>query len=69
MSVTISYPSTQFEELHGSFVNLGVHLPPKHNSPKIKFPIKLIMSVENLNFELPFMFVMVISGIISVMSK
>ena len=24
----------QFEELHGPFVNLGVHLPPKHNSPK-----------------------------------
>ena len=22
----------QFEELHGPFVNLGVHLPPKHNS-------------------------------------
>ena len=24
----------QFEELHELFVNLGVHLPPKHNSPK-----------------------------------
>ena len=24
---------TQFEELHGPFVNLGAHLPPKHNSP------------------------------------
>ena len=33
LSVTISYPSTQFEELHGPFVNLGVHLPPKDNSP------------------------------------
>ena len=36
MSVTISYPSTQFEELYEPFVNLGVHLPPKDNSPKIK---------------------------------
>ena len=34
MSVTISYPSTQFEELYGPFINLGAHLPPKHNSPK-----------------------------------
>ena len=25
----------QFEELYRSFVNLRVHLPPKHNSPKI----------------------------------
>ena len=33
LSVTISYPSTQFEELYGPFVNLGVHLPLKHNSP------------------------------------
>ena len=33
MSVTISYPSTQFEELYGPFVNLGTHLPPKDNSP------------------------------------
>ena len=33
MSITISYPSTQFEELYGPFVNLGPHLPPKHNSP------------------------------------
>ena len=36
LSVTISYPSTQFEELYGPFVNLGVHLPPKDNSPKKK---------------------------------
>ena len=36
MSVTISYPSTQFEELYGPFVNLGVHLPPKDNSPYFK---------------------------------
>ena len=27
---------TQFEELHGPFINLGAHLPPKHNSPKKK---------------------------------
>ena len=33
LSVTISYPSTQFEELYKLFVNLGAHLPPKHNSP------------------------------------
>ena len=33
MSVTISYPSTQFEELYGPFVNLGAHLHPKGNSP------------------------------------
>ena len=32
MSVTISYPSTQFEELYGPFVNLGAHLPLKDNS-------------------------------------
>ena len=32
LSITISYPSTQFEELYGPFVNLGVHLPPKDNS-------------------------------------
>ena len=31
--VIISYPSTQFEELYGSFVNLGVHQSPKDNSP------------------------------------
>ena len=33
LSITISYPSTQFEELDGHFVNLGAHLPPKDNSP------------------------------------
>ena len=33
MFLTISYPSTQFEELYESFVNLGAHLPPKDNSP------------------------------------
>ena len=33
LSVTILYPSTQFEELYGPFVNLGVHLTPKDNSP------------------------------------
>ena len=27
LSVTISYPSTQFEELYEPFVNLGAHLP------------------------------------------
>ena len=35
LSVTILYPSTQFEELYGPFVNLGAHLPPKDNSPYI----------------------------------
>ena len=39
LSVTISYPLTQFEELHGSFINLGVHLPPKDNSPIILIEI------------------------------
>ena len=33
LSVTISYSSTQFEDLYGSFVNLGIHLSPKDNSP------------------------------------
>ena len=33
LSVTISYPSTQFKELYGPFVNLGAHLPSKDNSP------------------------------------
>ena len=27
----------QFEELHEPFVNLGAHLPPKHNSPNFLF--------------------------------
>ena len=27
----------QFKELHGPFVNLGVYLPPKHNSPFFNF--------------------------------
>ena len=31
---------TQFEELHGPFVNLRAHLPPKHNSPKEKYKIE-----------------------------
>ena len=35
MSVTISYPSTQFEELYGPFVNLEP-IYPKNNSPKTK---------------------------------
>ena len=38
LSVSISYPSTQFEELYGPFVNLGAHLPPKDNSPYIESP-------------------------------
>ena len=33
LSITISYPSTQFEELYGPFVNLRAHLPLKGNSP------------------------------------
>ena len=39
----------QFEELHGPFVNLGVHLPPKHNSPFFKFE----MYIEYFFFFLP----------------
>ena len=27
----------QFEELHRPFVNLGAHLPPKHNSPLLLY--------------------------------
>ena len=38
MSITISYPSTQFQELYGPFVNLRAHLPPKDNSPQQKKP-------------------------------
>ena len=34
LSITISYPLTQFEELYGPFVNLGAYLSPKDNSPK-----------------------------------
>ena len=30
----------QFEELYEHFVNLGVHLPPKHNSPILKLGLK-----------------------------
>ena len=48
MSVTISYPSTQFEDLYGPFVNLGVHLPPKDNSPLLKM---LTIEKENLFYE------------------
>ena len=33
LSVTISYPSTQFEELYRPFINLRTHLPLKDNSP------------------------------------
>ena len=29
LSVTILYPSIQFEELYESFINLGVYLPQK----------------------------------------
>ena len=47
MSVTISYPSTQFEELYESFVNLGAYLPPKDNSPK---KIYQILNYSKLNF-------------------
>ena len=46
MSITISYPSTQFEELYGPFVNLGVHLPPKDNSPQKKCAGKYIQCIQ-----------------------
>ena len=36
--VTISYPSTQFEELYEPFVNLWTYLTPKHNSPNFLYP-------------------------------
>ena len=48
MSVTISYPSTQFKDLYGPFVNLGVHLPPKDNSPLLKM---FTIEKENLFYE------------------
>ena len=32
----------QFEELHGPFVNLGTHLPPKHNSPNIESKFQVV---------------------------
>ena len=53
LSVTISYPSTQFEELYGPFVNLGVHLLPKYNSPFFINYIKtcLIFFEEHNQFE------------------
>ena len=35
LSITISYPSTQFEELYGTFINLGSSTP-KDNSPNKK---------------------------------
>ena len=38
LSVTISYPLTQFEELYRPFINLGGHLPPEDNSPLSKYP-------------------------------
>ena len=50
LSVTISYPSTQFEKLYGPFVNLGVYLPPKDNSPleyyKIVITLFLIFFIK-----------------------
>ena len=56
LSVTISYPSTQFEELYGPFVNLGPHLPQKDNSPKKKTMKKTnnkISFIHSLFLQLP----------------
>ena len=39
LSVTILYPSTQFEELYGPFVNLGSILPQKIILPFIYLSI------------------------------
>ena len=52
LSITISYHSTQFEELYGPFVNLGLHLPPKHNSPKFNIYIKGDTFHNFINFNL-----------------
>ena len=52
----------QFKELHGPFVNLGAHLPQKHNSPILILPSyswrqlihvadKWFMSLQKLNKE------------------
>ena len=46
MSVTISYPSTQFEELYGPFVNFGTHLPPKDNSPLFLSLVYMIFAFD-----------------------
>ena len=54
LSVSISYPSTQFEELYGSFVNLGAHLPPKDNSPyiyRVSLKKKKVIIFQKLFFE------------------
>ena len=40
LSVTISYPSTQFEELYEHFVNLGPIYPQK-----IIIPFNICMSI------------------------
>ena len=50
LSVTISYPSTQFNELYGPFVNLGAHLSPKDNSPKKKKDTRSVKGIQNLFF-------------------
>ena len=49
LSITISYPSTQFEELYEAFVNLGAHLSPKDNSPKKKYYPK--GKNDNINYD------------------
>ena len=51
MSVTISYPSTQFDKLYGPFVNLGAHLPPKDNSPEEKLHV-LHSSIDLINTQI-----------------
>ena len=42
LSITISYPSTQFKELYGPFVNLGPHLPQNIILPKKFLLINII---------------------------
>ena len=48
LSITISYPSTQFEKLYGPFVNLGVRLPSKHNSP-----LFFMLMIDSILFFIP----------------
>ena len=55
---TFSGSWAQFEELHGPFVNLGVHLPPKHNSPLKKIVshcyiyCRRLIFFSNLDFQI-----------------
>ena len=65
MSVTISCPSTQFEELYESLVNLGTHLPPKDNSPF--YLLSLHFELNTLKY--PFLFMIFIDTYIRVVDE